>query len=113
MRQIGCLDNDQHAERLSDYLLTHGLGNMVEQSAQGATWAVWVEKDDLLGPARAEWDRFRAIPADPRYETADRAEKLRKEAEKAQQRRQKQYVDVRTRWGSPSQLARPVTIVLA
>ena len=29
------------------------------------------------------------------------------------QRRRKQFVDVRTRWGQPSQLARPVTIALA
>jgi GlpG protein len=58
-------------------------------------------------------EKFRANPADPRYAAAGKAEKLRKETEKAEQRRRKQHIDVRTRWGQPSQLARPVTVVLA
>src|SRR5687768_12031038 len=110
MRQIGSINGDQDAERFSDYLLTQGIGNMVEEGADGGAWAVWVENDDHMDRGRAELARFQQNPADPRYEAAGKAEKLRKQAEKAEQRRRKQFVDVRTRWAQPSQLARPVTI---
>jgi GlpG protein len=113
MRQIGSINSDQDAERFSDYLLTQGIGNMVEEGGPGGAWAVWVENDDHLDRGRAELEQFRANPSDPRYEAAGRAERLRKQAEKAEHRRRKQFVDVRTRWGQPSQLARPVTMALA
>jgi GlpG protein len=112
MRQIGSINSDQDAERFSDYLLTQGIGNMVEEGA-GGTWAVWVENDDHIDRGRTELAQFQANPADPRYEAAGRAEQLRRQNEKAEQRRRKQFVDVRTRWAQPSRLARPVTIALA
>jgi GlpG protein len=113
MRQIGSIDSDQDAERFSDYLLTQGIGNMVEEGGPGGAWAVWVENDDHLDRGRSELERFRANPADPRYEAAGHAEKIRKQSEKSEQRRRKQFVDVRTRWSQPGQLARPVTVALA
>ena len=113
MRQIGSIPSDQDAERFSDYLLTQGIGNMVEEGGPGGAWAVWVENDDHLDRGRAELDRFRANPTDPRYEAAGKAGKIRKEAEKVEQRRHRQHIDVRTRWSQPSQLARPVTVALA
>jgi GlpG protein len=113
MRQIGSItSSDADAERFSDYLLTQGIGNMVEEG-QGGAWDVWVEDDDHLDRGRSELERFRANPAEPRYETAAKAEKIRKQTEKVEQRRHKQHVDVRTRWSQPGQLARPVTVALA
>src|SRR5687768_13294697 len=70
MRQIGSINNDQDAERFSDYLLTQGIGNMVEEGA-GGTWLVWVENDDHLDRGRTELAQFQANPADPRYEAAE------------------------------------------
>lgn len=118
MRQIGSLDNEHDARRFGAYLLTQGMKNTVEASGGGdgaaGGWAVWVEDDDLLDRGRAELAAFGPNRADPRYDAAvGRAEKLRRAAEKGEHRRRKQFVDVRTRWGQPSQLARPVTIVLA
>ena len=113
MRQIGNLDNEQDARRFGAYLLTQGVKNTVEEGGPGGAWSVWVEDDDLLDRGRSELAAFRGNAADPRYDAAvGRAEKLRQEAEKDEQRRRKQFVDVRTRWGQPSQLARPVTVVL-
>jgi GlpG protein len=113
MRQIGNIDKDQDAERFSDYLVTQGIENMVEEMAAGGAWAVWVENDDHLDRGRAALEQFRANPADPRYEAAGQAEKLRKQAEKAEKRRRQNFIDVRTRWSQPGQLAKPVTIALA
>jgi GlpG protein len=111
MRQIGSLDNEIDARRFGAYLLTRGVKNSVEEAGGG--WAVWVENDDLLDRGRAELDAFRANPADARYDAAvGEAERVRKAAGKAEQRRREQFVDVRTRWARPGQLARPVTIVL-
>src|SRR5687767_5018001 len=70
MRQIGSISSDHDAERFSDYLLTQGIGNMVEEGAGGGAWAVWVENDDHLDRGRSELEQFRANPADPRYEAA-------------------------------------------
>jgi GlpG protein len=112
MRQIGSIDKDHDAECFSDYLVTQGIVNMVEVGP-GGEWLVWVENDDHLDRARAELERFRANPADPRYAAAGLAEKLKRQAETADTRRRRNFVDVRTRWGQPGQLARPVTIILA
>jgi GlpG protein len=113
MRQIGTLDNEQDARRFGAYLLTQGVKNTVEEGNSGGAWSVWVEDDDLLDRGRSELAGFRGNAADPRYDAAvGHAEKLRRAAEKEEQRRRKQFVDVRTRWGQPSQFARPVTIAL-
>ena len=112
MRQIGSLDNEHDARRFGAYLLTQGVKNSVEEGAGGA-WSVWVEDDDLLDRVRAALEAFRPNRADPRYDAAvGRAEKLRKAEENDEQRRRRQFVDVRTRWGQPAQLARPVTVAL-
>lgn len=112
MRQIGSLDNEIDARRFGAYLLTQGIKNTVEEGA-GGSWAVWVEDDDQLDRGRAELDAFRPNRADPRYDAAvGHAEKLRKAADKAEERRRKQFIDVRTRWAKPGQLARPVTVAL-
>jgi GlpG protein len=114
MRQIGTIDVDEHAERFSDFLVAQGIGNMVEESAgPGSAWAVWVENDDHLDRARAELAQFRANPTDPKYAAGAKAETVRTEAAQAEQRRRKQFIDVRTRWANPSQVARPVTVALA
>lgn len=116
MRQIGTIDSDAQAERFSDYLLTQGIGNMVEESAgAGSAWAVWVEDDDHLDRARTELASFRANPGDARYDTTAAAARLRKDAERDERRRRKQFVDVRTRLsgaGAVSARTVPVTIVL-
>lgn len=113
MRQIGSIDNEIDARRFGAYLLTQGVKNSVEEG-NGGGWAVWIEDDDHLDRGRAELDAFRTNRADPRYDAAvGEAERVRRAEERAEQRRRKQFVDVRTRWGQPSQLARPVTIVLA
>ena len=112
MRQIGFIDEELDAQRFGDYLLTQGIVSSIEEM-QGGAWEVWIENDDHLDRARAELEQFRANPADAKYAASAQAEKVRRETEKAEQRRRKKYVDVRTRWAHPSQVARPVTIALA
>jgi GlpG protein len=113
MRQIGSIESDHDAVRFSDYLLTQGIGNMVEEQGPGAAWAVWVEDDDHLDRGRAELQRFQANPGDAKYDVESKASKIRTQSERAEQRRRSQHVDVRTRWSHPTNLARPVTTVLA
>jgi GlpG protein len=113
MRQIGSISSDADAEAFSDYLLTQGVGNMVEESTAGGEWAVWIENDDDLDRARAELEQFHKWPANPRYRKMARtAEKLREQEQKKQVRLRKKFVDVRTSWGQPAQWNVPVTLVL-
>jgi GlpG protein len=111
MRHIGSIPDETDAIRFGDYLLAAGMKNHVEEGASG--WAVWVEDDDKLDAAKAELETFRAAPADPKYSDAPRkAEKLRVEAEKKQERLAKRFHDVRTSWGAPQQWAMPVSMAL-
>src|SRR3954470_24455184 len=100
MRQIGFVNEERDAARFGDYLLTQGIVSSIEEMNGGA-WAVWIENDDHLDRARAELERFRTNPADPRFDASDNASVIRKRTDKAEQRRRKQYVDVRTRWSQP------------
>jgi len=112
MRMIGTIPSDSDAERFSDYLVTQRIGNMVEESAAG-DWAVWVENDDHLDRAKSELHAFLQNPVDQRYGAATRqAETIRKKQEKTRTKKRTQYVDVRTRWGQPSQWNAPVTLFL-
>ena len=113
MRTIGTIPQQLDAERFSDYLLAQGMPNMVEESGAGGEWLVWVEDDDHLDRAKAELEQYRANPSDPRYNGASKkAEDIRAAKEKKQKRLAKNYVDVRTNWGSARQWAVPVTLAL-
>jgi GlpG protein len=112
MRMIGTIPTADAAERFSDYLLTQKIGNMVEESTPNGSWSVWVENDDDLDRGKSELSTFLANPTSGKYQTAARADKIRKQDEKAQQRRQRQFIDVRTSWGQPRQWAVPLTLLL-
>lgn len=111
MRQIGSFQDERLAQRFGDFLLTQGIKNHVEQASSGA-WDVWIEDDDQLDFGKTALEIYRADPDNERYAAAATAAKLRDDMERADERRRKQFVDVRTRWSKPSQLAKPVTIVL-
>jgi GlpG protein len=111
---IGTIPTDSDAERFSDYLVTLRIENMVEESASGAAWNVWIENDDDLDRARMELEAFLADPSDPKYgdATAKAAKSIRTEQETAAERRRTKYVDFRTRWGQANQWAAPLTLAL-
>jgi len=111
MRHIGWIPDETEAMRFGDYLLSAGMKNSVEEGSSG--WAVWVEDDDKLEAAKAELDAFRANAGDAKYHEASRkAEKIRVEAEKKQERLAKRYHDVRTSWGASQQWVQPVSVAL-
>ena len=113
MRMIGTIPTDSDAERFSDYLVTQKIDNMVEESSSGGDWTVWIENDDHVDRAKGELAAFLKNPVDPKYGAATRqAETIRKQQEKAEEKRRAKYVDVRTRWGQPRQWMAPVTLAL-
>src|SRR5438067_1119978 len=111
MRMIGSIPHDGDAERFSDYLVTRDIENMVEESASGS-WDVWVEHDDDLDRAKIELDAFLKNPVEARYDAQAVAKKIRREEEKKAEKRRRQFIDYRTRWGQAKQWAAPVTITL-
>jgi GlpG protein len=113
MRQIGTIPTESEANRFGDYLLTLGIGNSVEESPSANEWAVWVDHDDHLDRATSELTSFLSNPNDPRYAAAAKqAGTVRAEQQRAEKRRQKQFVDVRTRWSQPKQWNVPLTLAL-
>lgn len=113
MRSIGFIPPTLDAERFSDHLHAQGMPNMVEESAPGERWIVWVDNEDHLDRAKSELDAYLEHPNDARYAGAVKtAEKARKQQTKKQRRLRERFVDVRTSWGSAKQWATPVTITL-
>ncbi|MBA3274122.1 MAG: hypothetical protein H0T11_09660, partial [Chthoniobacterales bacterium] len=113
MRSIGTIPPTLDAERFSDYLHAHDTPNMVEETAPGEKWIVWVDDDDHLDRAKGELDAFLANPKDSKYAGASKAaEKLRVKQTKKQETLRSRFIDVRTSWGSAKQWNCPVTIAL-
>lgn len=111
MRQIGSIPDESDAKRFGDYLLAAGMRNTVDEDSSG--WAVWVEDDDKLDAAKIELHAFHTNPTDPKYVSAPlKAERIRVETQKKQNRLAQRFHDVRTSWGSTPQWAQPVTIAL-
>lgn len=113
MRSIGTIPPTLDAERFSDFLHAQGMPNMVEETAPGEKWLVWVDNDDHLERAKGELDAFLANPEDSKYAGASKAANaLRQQQSKKEQKWRKRFVDVRTSWGSAKQWNCPVTIAL-
>ncbi len=113
MRMIGSIPDADDAERFSDYLLTQKIENMVEESASGNGWTIWVEHDDDLERGKSELERFLKQRDHAKYGGASvAAQKIREQEAKAKKKKRAKFVDVRTTWGQPRQWATPVTLTL-
>lgn len=96
---IGSVTGEAEARRLGDHLLAVGIDNHVERSSNGASWLVWIERDDDLERAKGELESFQRNPADERYGKAEReAQRLRTEREAKQRRLARNYRDIRGGW---------------
>ncbi|MBC7782591.1 MAG: rhomboid family intramembrane serine protease [Burkholderiales bacterium] len=114
MRMIGTVSSEQHAQRFSDYLLSIRVDAHIEESTTGQ-WQVWVEHDDNLDVAKVELAQFQAQPDDSKYISArSDAQKVRKERDKAAERRRKNFTDVRTSaaWSGLGRRPTPVAMAL-
>src|SRR5262245_10687996 len=97
MRFTGSIPDAQRANVFGDYLTSIGVANDIEQGANG--FSIWVHDDDLVERARQELGAYLADPQDDRYRAATaQAQRLRKTAQKQQDRRRRNFIDVRTNW---------------
>ena len=111
MRQIGTISSNEDASRFGAFLLTLGIDNKVEESAN--VWAVWVENDDHLDRARMELEKFQTAPGEAHYDQAlHAAGSLQAEKQKLEQRRRENFVDVRTQPSRARQWNVPITMLL-
>lgn len=95
MRRIGYIESQEPARRFGDYLFTKGMDNKVDDFEDG--WAVWVENEDHLDAAIAEWKEFLQDGDHPKYAGAeDAAEEMRRQARRDAERWSKQHRDLRT-----------------
>jgi len=80
MRLIGHLQNEIHAKRFGDFLLSKQIDNHTEQDANGP-WEVWVLNEDSIDTAKSLLDQFIQNPDDPKFIGAARAAYRRKKHE--------------------------------
>lgn len=95
MRPIGEIKDETEAKRFGDYLYANGIACDVDEDE--GIWTVWIHDDDQLTKAETELAEFIETPGHPRYTQASaRAEKIRQEEAKEDERAARRQVDVRT-----------------
>jgi GlpG protein len=101
MRSIGEINSEEQAKRFGDYLLANKIPCDIEDEEDG-TWSIWIHDDDQIEKAEAELEKFNEAPKDSRYKNAEaKAEKIRRENEKADKESARRQVEVRTQtWNS-------------
>lgn len=108
MRQIGVINDESQAARLSAYLLTQGIDNRVDR--HDGAYEVWVKDEDLLEQARREFDQFLADPDDPKYAAAlQEARSILRERVRKQVEQQRRTVHVGP---GPVRRRQPLTLSL-
>ncbi len=114
MRQIGSLDDQQQADRFSDYLLTQGIETLVEAAEAAGEWSVWVRDEDRLEESREELRSFLQQPTATKYREAGlAAERMREETRRRKAAAARRTVDVRRDiWAAPATRRMPLTLVL-
>ena len=101
MRQLTSLTNEEHARRLTAYLITEGVSAHAEQDPAG--WMIWVREEDDLPAALEIFGQFQEDPEHARYrEAVQTATTLLKEDAKRQQEHQeqvqRQHIQIRGQW---------------
>lgn len=95
MRPIGEIKDETEAKRFGDYLYANGIACDVDEDE--GIWTVWIHDDDQLTKAETELAEFIETPGHPRYTQASaRAEKIRQEEAKEDERAARRQIDVRT-----------------
>ena len=101
MRQLTSLTNEEHARRLTAYLITEGVEAHAEQDDAG--WLIWVREEDDLPSALEIFGQFQADPEHTRYREAVQTATtlLREDAKRLQERQEqvkRQHVQMRGQW---------------
>ncbi len=86
MRQIGVVNNEEHARWFYSYTLANGIKTQIEHE-RDSTWAVWVHDEDHVDDAREKLNEFLDQPDHERYaQSIDIAKEIeRKEIAKRRQ----------------------------
>ncbi|MEX1224937.1 MAG: rhomboid family intramembrane serine protease [Pirellulales bacterium] len=111
MRKAGDFNNETHANRFVDFLLTQGIPTKVDEDS--GTWQVWVLEEKDLDNARFEYEEFIEAPDDPLYMAAVReAEQLRRREKRKARDRSKNHIDLGKQWRSRPTGLYPMTLTL-
>lgn len=112
MRLIGTVNSESDARRFGDFLLSAAMRNHVEQGASG-DWQIWVEHDDHVDQAVAQFHAYQSNPNDPKYaEVETLARRVRREEAALAERRRQKFTDVRTSWAGAAARGTPLAIAL-
>ena len=103
MRNAGHIDNETHARRFENYLLSLSIDCNAEEEKD--RWSVWIVREEDLDRAKVELAAFLVTPDDPRFNvtTAKR---------QAPPEKEKNVVYMRDRWQEPRSRDVPVTMIM-
>lgn len=112
MRELGIIPDQGQARALADFLLTQDIATKVVANRDGR-FAVWVQREDRVEPARQVYADFLQNPDDPRFLSATRsAREIRKRAEDLETEHRKRSHQLRDRWDGPLYRRAPITFAL-
>ncbi len=112
MRQVGTVASEREAKVFEDYLLARGIKSKVLATKAGG-WEIWVQNEDQVPEAVAEFRAFEKAPDDPRYKSSrETAREVRRALEKAEKEHRKNTRDLRERWEGTGWRKHPLTMAL-
>jgi GlpG protein len=111
MRLAGTIPDRAAATRFTDHLRTLGISAQVAE--MDGVCEVWVHDEGQLAQGKQELAEFLNDPVSERYRGAARAaEELRRQEVARARQAQRNFVDMRDRWGGPTVRQAVVTLVL-
>lgn len=94
MRVIGHLPTEASAIILRDYLYVLGIGNEIDQEAEG--WGIWIHSEDEIDKAKEILEAYRRSPDDPKYRRQAAQAGLRRAREASEEQAAEERVMDRT-----------------
>jgi len=111
MRQIGILENQDQAERLTAFLITQGIPAHLDQ--EDASWAIWVRDEDHLDEAKDVLEQFARNPDDSRYQGARReASAILNGESKRREEARKNVIQMHGRWNRSASRRSPLVVAV-
>jgi len=91
MKNLCVIKNIREGKIFSDYLISQGIENQVEEEAEGLE--IWIIEESQVELARVEYDLFTINPTDVKYSNSVKmANRLRKEQQREDARRTRFHV---------------------
>lgn len=90
MRRIGTVNDESHAQRITDFLVTQSMDVTMDHDESEGVWYIWVRDEQSVEVARATFQEFQENPDAPRFQVQKEASRIRQERLEEERKYQEQ-----------------------